>query len=575
MRSRLIAVGAGISVAGLLGAMSALPATAGPGKAAATGATTSEYVVLLSSAADREAAVDAIEAAGGTVVKENKAIGTVLVRSARTDFATAADASAAVAGVARNRPIGVAPKAQRPAADAVEKLEVRRAAAGKAATPTRAAKKAPGAPQPEPLAARQWDMQQIGATATGSYARERGKKGVKVGIIDTGVDGSHPDIAPNFDAALSRNFTVDIPSVDGPCEVASCVDPADTDDNDHGTHVASTIGSPINGLGIAGVAPEVTLVNVRAGQDSGYFFLQPTIDAITYAADNGIDVVNMSFYTDPWLYNCPNNPADSPQAQLEQRTVIAATQLAVKYARQHGVTLVAALGNEATDLGNPTFDPTSPDFPPGTNYNRNVDNTCLDVPAETTGVISVSSTGPSLRKAYYSNYGTEQTDLSAPGGDVYDSPDNNRHVENAVLAAYPERLALESGVITERCGTPNTTAVILDRRGDTCAYYQYLQGTSMAAPHAAGVAGLAVSKFGKRDRRHGGLTLNPGETERVLNRTATKVPCPAGGSYTYTRNVPDQPAPVVTTHTCTGPLAKNGFYGRGLVSAFGVAAARR
>ena len=61
----------------------------------------------------------------------------------------------------------------------------------------------------------------------------------------------------------------------------------------------------MNGVGIAGVAPEATLVNIRAGQDSGYFFLGPTVDALTYAADAGIDVVNMSFYVDPWLYNCP------------------------------------------------------------------------------------------------------------------------------------------------------------------------------------------------------------------------------------------------------------------------------
>ena len=68
----------------------------------------------------------------------------------------------------------------------------------------------------------------------------------------------------------------------------------------------------INGLGIAGVAPSVDIVNLRAGQDSGYFFLQPTVDALTYAGDHGIDVVNMSFYIDPWLYNCAANPADSP-----------------------------------------------------------------------------------------------------------------------------------------------------------------------------------------------------------------------------------------------------------------------
>ena len=57
--------------------------------------------------------------------------------------------------------------------------------------------------------------------------------------------------------------------------------------------MASTIASPINGLGIAGVAPEATIVNLRAGQDSGFFFLQPSIDALTFAGNHGIDVVNM------------------------------------------------------------------------------------------------------------------------------------------------------------------------------------------------------------------------------------------------------------------------------------------
>ena len=84
--------------------------------------------------------------------------------------------------------------------------------------------------------------------------------------------------------------------------------PGDVDENSHGTHVASTIASPINELGMAGVAPDVTLVNIRAGQDSGFFFLQPSVDALTYAGDVGIDVVNMSYFIDPWLYNCRRQP---------------------------------------------------------------------------------------------------------------------------------------------------------------------------------------------------------------------------------------------------------------------------
>ena len=244
-------------------------------------------------------------------------------------------------------------------------------------------------------------MKQIGATADGSQRYEQGK-GVRVGIIDTGVDGTHPDIAPNFDAALSRNFTTDIPvdangaEIDGPCEHPSCVDPPNDDDNGHGTHVASEIASPINRLGIAGVAPKATIVNLRAGQDSGYFFLQPSVDALTYAGDHGIDVVNMSYYVDPWLFNCTNNPADSPEDQAEQRTVITAMQRALDYAHRHGVTLVAAAGNGATDYTKTIEDASSPDFadvPGEAPYERTIPPSCISMPSEGNHVLSISSTG--------------------------------------------------------------------------------------------------------------------------------------------------------------------------------------
>ena len=191
-----------------------------------------------------------------------------------------------------------------------------------------------------------------------------------VGILDTGVDGSHPDIAPNFDKGLSRNFTVDVPAVDGPCADepdASCNDPNDVDENSHGTHVASTVGSPINGLGMAGVAPNVTLVNIRAGQDSGFFFLQPSVDALTYAGDNGIDVANMSYFIDPWLYNCGNPlhpvPEDSVADKAAQATIIEATQRALDYAHQRGVTLIAAAGNGHDGHHHPEARRTEPELP--------------------------------------------------------------------------------------------------------------------------------------------------------------------------------------------------------------------
>ena len=152
-------------------------------------------------------------------------------------------------------------------------------------------------------------------------------------------------------------------TIDGPCEDEpdqSCNDPADVDEDGHGTHVASTIAAPINGLGIAGVAPQATIVNLRAGQDSGYFFLQPSVDALTYAGRHGIDVVNMSYYVDPWLFNCSSHPADSPGTRPEQRTIVTAMQRALDDAQRHGVTLVSAAGNGATDYTKVISDASQP-----------------------------------------------------------------------------------------------------------------------------------------------------------------------------------------------------------------------
>ena len=133
-------------------------------------------------------------------------------------------------------------------------------------------------------------------------------------------------------------------------------------------------------------------MNLRVAQEAGYVFLQPAVDALTYAGDNGIDVVNMSFFIDPWLFNCAAHPADSPEEQAEQRAIVEATQPgAAPTPASAASTLVAALGNGATDLGAPTVDTISPNYPPGAERTRAIDNSCLTMPAEGEGVIAVSS----------------------------------------------------------------------------------------------------------------------------------------------------------------------------------------
>jgi lantibiotic leader peptide-processing serine protease len=528
------------------------------------------YVVLYEASASPAAAKAAIKEAGGRLLRANTQVGVATVVSANPDFLSKAASSIAIEGVARDRVIGAA-RTREPKFSVELMRDLREAT--KARTRDSEGDKGPrGGNGEEPLAPLQWDMKMIHATADGSYSKERGDKDVLVGIIDTGVDGKHPDIAPNFSQSLSRNFTTDIPLIDGPCADEpdqSCSDAADVDENSHGTHVASTIGSPINNLGMAGVAPKVTLVNLRAGQDSGYFFLQPSVDALTYAGDHGIDVVNMSYFIDPWLFNCRSNPADSPAEQAEQRTIIEATQRALDYAHLHGVTLIAAAGNEHTNLAQVTSDEISPDFPPGTERSRIVDNNCLILPEQGNNVIGVSAVGPSKAKADYSNYGYDKITVAAPGGYFRDAPWSPSMtpeqqlaagVPNLILAAYPTNVAEELGDLNPD-GTPNTPFVVRDCRGSTCAYYQWIQGTSMATPHAVGVAALIVSKFGKRS--HHGISLNPFLTQAILQGSATDTPCPAQNPFSYA----DKGRPASYTAFCEGTPIYNGFYGHGIVDA--------
>ena len=144
--------------------------------------------------------------------------------------------------------------------------------------------------------------------------------------------------------------------------------------------------------------------------------------------------------------------------------------------------------------------------------------------------------------------------------------------ENLILAAYPEsvgRIEDRDGNGTpdiDANGNPTTPAVV--KQGN--AYYQWIQGTSMAAPHAVGVAALIVAQYGKRDRNNPGVTLAPDRVEQVLRRSAVDTPCPNPPTFVY-----PAPIPASDTATCEGNASVNGFYGDGIVNAFNAVTSRR
>jgi lantibiotic leader peptide-processing serine protease len=402
-------------------------------------------------------------------------------------------------------------------------------------------------PSGEPLAACQWDMLQMHATTDGSYEIATGR-GVEVGVIDGGVDLTHPDIAPNLNVALSCSFIFSTTPTAAPFEIANgdCANKSAVQDPaSHGTHVSSIIAAPVNGVGIAGVAPEATIVALKACTIAGFCFADSVAAALRYAGDKRLDVVNLSLFADPFLYYCGND--------AEQRAIYDSMRDAARYAQQRGVVIVAAAGNESDDLQHPTLDRISPDWPPDSAIVREVRNNCRVAPTEIPGVLAVSATGP-FGIAAYTSVGMSVVGVAAPGGDFLQTGDVVP--QYSVMAAASSTDDPDLGIFSflDLFIDPFFPGfTVIDGQGNR---WMAIDGTSMASPHAAGVAALV------RERHP---NWSPGAVISAVQRSAQRRPCPGPGE------------PVVLDFdtgevvTCQGQGGRTSYFGHGFVDALAAA----
>lgn len=180
------------------------------------------------------------------------------------------------------------------------------------------------------------------------------------------------------------------------------------DNEAHGTHVAGIVAANrINNLGMKGVADKVFIMTLRAVPNKGDEYDKDIALSIRYAADNGADIVNMSF-----------GKGFSPHSDKVREAII--------YAESKGVLLVNAAGNDGADIDK------VPTYP-----NDSVDN----APEVANNMITVGAIGPSLNRrmvAPFSNYGFNNVDIFAPGAIVYSTtPSNNYNSFSGTSMAAP------------------------------------------------------------------------------------------------------------------------------------------
>jgi lantibiotic leader peptide-processing serine protease len=332
----------------------------------------------------------------------------------------------------------------------------------------------------------QWNMRAIHAHDAWA-AGFQGNPAVTVAILDTGIDPAHLDLAGKVDASRSHSFVTSIEGLPE-CDDSALIDaffPGQPDWIDlhwHGTHVGGTVAS--NSIGTASVAPHVTLTAVKVLNVCGFGLWSWIINGIVFAANTGADVINMSLGA-----HIPRSCRfeDEPRGPIrdECAALLSALGRATNYASSRGTLVISSAGNA------------------GLNMDQTGD--LVAVPAESPNVVAVSATGPIAflgvepdTPASYTNFGRSLVDVAAPGGDFRRFDDDPDWFFDMVL------------------GPCSGFSLVIGCAGGTS--YVFAAGTSMAAPHASGVAALA-------DSNHGG-GLNAAQLRHQLLRTADNLGSP-------------------------------------------------
>lgn len=454
MLLRLLRIGAALAAVLILGGPpSSVSARMAPELAACTvTGHMLRYVVLFDVGAPEQQAVHAVRAACGTSIAYYPEIGVGVATSAARSFAARFGGAHAYSAQAEAIPTSQRAKLASPM---VPPTTARLPAAARALDADRSAE--------------QWDMELIHAPQ--ARVINRGRHDVVVGVLDSGVDSTHPDLVAALDPTRSAGCLSGKPDqARGAWSMSTSM---------HGTHVAGTIAAADDGRGITGVAPGVRLASVKVVDDDGFIYPEYAVCGFMWAAHQQMRIANSSFSLDPWLLTCSNVSG--------QAVAYEALRRAVQYATAHGVLSIAATGNERMDLANPRQDLRSPDNAADP-WPRSVDRHCNVLPAALPGVVAVSAVGARSVKSAYSSYGLGVVAVTAPGGDWAQLPAASS--SGCVLSTVP-------------------------------GGYGYACGTSMAAPHVSGVAALLASV-----RPEAG----PAELANMLRQQADPLPCPADRS---------------------------------------------